>query len=112
MDSQTDSQPDPQHDPERFGFGWFAAVLMSHRTLWRDVLVASLVLQLIGLATPLFTQVIVDKVVVHHTVSTLVAMTAGLALFAVFSALLGWTRQALVLHIGNQVDARLGAAVF
>ena len=54
-----------------FGFSWFIPELLRHRKLWRDVLLASLAIQLVGLATPLFTQVIIDKVIAHHSVSTL-----------------------------------------
>lgn len=49
-----------------FGFSWFIPELLRHRNLWRDVLLASLAIQLVGLATPLFTQVIIDKVIAHH----------------------------------------------
>jgi subfamily B ATP-binding cassette protein HlyB/CyaB len=100
--------------PERppFGFRWFASELLKHRGVWRDVLAASLVLQLVGLATPLLTQVIVDKVVVHQTVSTLVVIAIALSVFMVFGSLLSWVRQYLVLHTGNRVDAVLGASIF
>lgn len=111
-DSNSSSNGDAKQPITRFGLRWFQTVLSEQKRLWHAVLLASLVLQLIGLVTPLVTQVIIDKVVVHHTVSTLIAMMTGLGLFAVFSALLGWTRQLLLLHIGNQVDGRLGAAVF
>ena len=94
-----------------FGFGWFVPELLRHRAIWRDVLFASLAIQLVGLATPLFTQVVIDKVVVHHTESTLVAVAAGLAMFLVFNALMGWMRQYLVIHTGNRVDAVLGSEV-
>jgi subfamily B ATP-binding cassette protein HlyB/CyaB len=95
-----------------FGFRWFIPELMKHKRIWRDVLIASLIIQLLALGTPLFTQVIIDKVVVHHTQSTLIVIGIGLAVFMVFSALLSWVRQYLILHTGNRVDAVLGAAVF
>jgi len=95
-----------------FGFRWFVPELLRHKRVWRDVLVASLILQLAALATPLLTQVVIDKVVVHHTTNTLVAIGIALAVFMVFGAILGWVRQYLVLHTGNRVDAVLGAAVF
>lgn len=69
-------------------------------------------IQLIALATPLFTQAIIDKVVVHHTQSTLMVIIIGMTLFTLFSAMLSWLRQYLVLHTGNRVDAALGSAVF
>jgi subfamily B ATP-binding cassette protein HlyB/CyaB len=86
--------------------------LLKHRRVWRDVLIASLFIQLLALGTPIFTQVVIDKVVVHRTQSTLVVIAVGMSLFAIFSALLSWVRQYLVLHTGNRVDAVLGAAVF
>jgi ATP-binding cassette, subfamily B, bacterial HlyB/CyaB len=96
----------------KFGFRWFIPELLKHRSVWGQVLVASLVIQLLALATPLFTQLVIDKVVVHHTESTLIVIGVGLAVFMVFSAVLSWIRQYLVLHTGNRVDAVLGAAVF
>jgi ATP-binding cassette, subfamily B, bacterial HlyB/CyaB len=95
-----------------FGFRWFWGELLKHRGVWRDVLLASLFIQLIGLATPLFTQVVIDKVVVHQTQSTLVVIALGLAMFMLFNAGMSWLRQYLVLHTGNRVDAVLGSQVF
>ena len=96
----------------RFGFSWFIPELLRYRSVWRDILAASLALQLVGLATPLFTQVVIDKVVVHQSHSTLMAAGAGLALAILFSAMFSWVRQYLVLHTGNRVDAVLGSKVF
>ena len=97
---------------EAFGFRWFATELLKHRSIWRNVLAASLALQVVGIATPLFTQVIIDKVVVHQTTSTLSLIAVGLAIFMIFSAGMTWLRQYLVLHTGNRVDAVLGSHVF
>ncbi|MEW5890108.1 MAG: ATP-binding cassette domain-containing protein [Pseudomonadota bacterium] len=80
-----------------FGFRWFIPELLKHKKVWRDVLLASLVLQLLALGTPLFTQTIIDKVVVHRTESTLVVIAVGMAVFLAFWALLTWVRQYLVL---------------
>jgi subfamily B ATP-binding cassette protein HlyB/CyaB len=96
----------------KFGFGWFVPELLKHKKLWQEVLLASLVIQLIALATPLFTQTVIDKVVVHRTESTLVVIAIGMAMFMLFSAGLSWLRQYLVLHTGNRVDAVLGSSVF
>ena len=76
------------------------------------MLAASLILQLLALGLPLFTQAIIDKVVVHQTESTLIAIAMGMAIFIVATAILTWVRQYLVLHTGNRVDAVLAAAVF
>ncbi len=96
----------------KFGFRWFATELLKHKAAWRTVLGASLALQVAGLTTPLFTQVVIDKVVVHQTTSTLMLIAAGLLLFMVYSAGMTWLRQYMVLHTGNRVDAVLGSEVF
>ena len=98
--------------PKPFGFRWFIPELLKHKTIWRDVLLASFAIQLLGLGLPLFTQVVIDKVVVHQTLSTLQVVGIGMALFMGFSALMSWIRQVLILHTGNRVDAVLGSQVF
>jgi subfamily B ATP-binding cassette protein HlyB/CyaB len=97
---------------ERFGFAWFVPHLLRHKAVWRDVLLASVVMQLIALALPLTTQVVIDKVVVHQTLSTLWVIAFALAVFVIFNAALSWARQYLVLHTGNRIDALLGSRVF
>jgi ATP-binding cassette, subfamily B, bacterial HlyB/CyaB len=112
--------PAPADDPDaavasprnRFGFHWFVPELLRHRRIWHEVLLASLAIQLAGLSTPIFTQVVIDKVVVHHTQNTLWVIGLGLAMFMTFGAAMSWMRQYLILHTGNRVDAVLGHAVF
>ena len=95
-----------------FGWGWFAARFVRHRRSLRDVLAASLAVQLLGLAAPLLCQVVIDKVIPHEVEGTLAVVAAALALTVVFTAALGWIRQHLVIHVGTRVDAVLGGAVF
>jgi len=111
---QEQAAPDDELDrePEKFGFKWFIPELLRHKTIWRDVLLASLAIQLMGLATPLFTQVIIDKVIVHHAMNTLLVIGFGLLMFMLFTAAMTWARQYLVLHTGNRIDAVLGSKVF
>lgn len=94
-----------------FGFRWFIPELLKHKQIWRDVLLASLAIQLMALATPLFTQVMIDKVIVHHTFNTLIVIGVALAAIMLFNAVMTWLRQYLVLHTGNRVDAVLGTQV-
>src|SRR5690606_33636642 len=91
---------------------WFVPELLKHKAIWRDVLLASLAIQLVGLATPLFTQAIIDKVIVHQTQNTLLVLGVGLLMFMVFTSCMTWLRQYLVLHTGNRIDAVLGSEVF
>lgn len=106
------ADPDAVEEQQTFGFKWFVPELMKHRNVWRDVLLASLFMQLLALGTPLFTQAIIDKVVVHQTKSTLIVIGLGMAIFMIFTSVLTWVRQYLVLHTGNRVDAVLASTVF
>lgn len=101
-----------QDEDKEFGFRWFVPELLKHKKVWRDVLLASLALQLVGLATPLFTQTVIDKVIVHRSMSTLVVIAVGMLIFMVFNAVMSWVRQYLVTHTGNRIDSVLGAQVF
>jgi ATP-binding cassette, subfamily B, bacterial HlyB/CyaB len=112
-------QGEAAHDPDdiaphraRFSLRWFIPEILKHRRLWREVLLASLVLQLMALAIPLFTQTIIDKVVVHRTTHTLIALAIGLGIFWLFTGALSFIRQYLILHTGQRIDAVLGAQVF
>lgn len=101
-----------EDEQKPFGFGWFIPELLKHKKIWRDVLLASLAIQLMALATPLFTQVIIDKVIVHHTRSTLIVIGVGMVMFMMFNAVMSWVRQYLVNHTGNRIDSVLGLHVF
>ena len=98
--------------PRRFGFHWFVPELLKHKRIWREVLLTSAAIQLLALGMPLMTQAIIDKVVVHRTQSTLIALGIGLTLFAVFSSAFSWIRQRLILHTGVRIDAVLSSTVF
>ncbi|MES2237556.1 MAG: peptidase domain-containing ABC transporter [Pseudomonadota bacterium] len=106
------TDPDAADAPPEFGFRWFVPELLKHRAIWRDILLASLAIQLVGLTTPIFTQVVIDKVVVHQTLSTLTVIGIALGVFMIFNAVMSWVRQYLVLHTGNRIDAVLGQRVF
>ena len=109
-------RPHRSRRPRRGGTGvrfrWFVPELLKHKPIWRDVLAASAAIQLLALATPLFTQVVIDKVVVHQTVNTLVVIGVALVVVTLFSTAMSWVRQYLVLHTGSRVDAVLGTRVF
>jgi len=107
-----DGSPSDSAAREDFGFGWFIPELLKHKRIFRDVLLASLAIQLMALATPLFTQAIIDKVIVHQTRSTLAVVGFALLMFMLFSTVMTWLRQYLVIHTGNRIDAVLGSHVF
>ncbi|HVF63182.1 MAG TPA: peptidase domain-containing ABC transporter [Casimicrobiaceae bacterium] len=95
-----------------FGFRWFVPEIARHRRIWKEVLAASLAIQLLALVLPLLSQVIIDKVIVHRATSTLAIIAAALVAIVLFSSALTWIRQYLVLHTGTRIDAVLGTAIF
>ncbi|MCC7411736.1 MAG: type I secretion system permease/ATPase [Gammaproteobacteria bacterium] len=102
----------PAGPGRRFGFAWFAPALWKYRYLLTEVLLASFVLQLFALVTPLFFQVVVDKVLVHGGLTTLDVLAAGFLVVAVFDALLGGLRSYVFAHTANRIDVTLGADLF
>lgn len=111
--SNSDDGAVPGFETEKkpFGFRWFVPELLKHKRIWQDVLLASFAIQLVGLATPLFTQVIIDKVIAHQSESTLIVLGIALVMFMLFTSVMSWLRQYLVLHTGNRIDAVLGSQV-
>lgn len=103
--------PQDEEELERFGWRWFARAFFARKKVIRDIVLASFVVSLIGLAFPLATQAIVDKVITNQATSTLVALGVGIALMAVFSGVMGWLRQKLLLRLANVVDADLAQRV-
>ncbi len=95
-----------------FDIRWFLAAMHRYRKALGEVVVASFFIQLIGLASPLFFQVVVDKVLVHRGLSTLDVLMIGLAIISIFEVALGALRTYLFSHTTNRIDVELGARVF
>ena len=103
----------PLGDPtRRFGLGWFVGAIGKYRAILGEVLLASFFLQLFALITPLFFQVVIDKVLIHRGLSTLDVLMVGLAVIAVFDVLLGGIRTYVFAHTTNRIDVELGARLF
>ena len=100
-------------DPNRpFGLSWFFDAVFRYRRVLGEVLLVSFALQLLGLATPLFFQVVVDKVLVHRGLSTLDVIAIGLGVALSFEVLLGGLRSYIFSHTTNRIDVELGARLF
>jgi subfamily B ATP-binding cassette protein HlyB/CyaB len=96
----------------RFDISWFLGAIHKYRHLLAEVLVASFFLQLFALVSPLFFQVIIDKVLVHRSMSTLDVLMIGLVGIALFEAVLGALRTYVFAHTTNRIDVELGARLF
>ncbi|MBW4647665.1 MAG: peptidase domain-containing ABC transporter [Kastovskya adunca ATA6-11-RM4] len=92
---------------EKQSLGRFLAVLLPYRSLWGQILLASLLIQVFGLVTPLFTQIILDQVVVNRSLSTLNVFAIGLLIFGVWGIGLSATRQYLLSYFSNRLDLTL-----
>jgi ATP-binding cassette, subfamily B, bacterial HlyB/CyaB len=96
----------------RFDLTWFLGAIHKYRRHLTEVLIGSFFLQLLALVSPLFFQVVIDKVLVHRSLSTLDVLAIGLLAIAVFETVLGVLRTYLFAHTTNRIDVELGARLF
>jgi subfamily B ATP-binding cassette protein HlyB/CyaB len=96
----------------RFDVTWFLGAIHKYRRHLSEVLVASFFLQLFALVSPLFFQVVIDKVLVHRSMSTLDVLVIGLVTISAFEMILGILRTYLFSHTTNRIDVELGARLF
>src|ERR1700677_4844786 len=96
----------------RFDVTWFLGAIHKYRHQLGEVVVASFFLQIFALVTPLFFQVVIDKVLVHRSLSTLDVLVIGLVTISVFETTLGILRTYLFAHTTNRIDVELGARLF
>jgi len=95
-----------------FSLRWFVPEILKQKREFRDVTVAVLLLHLIGLLTPIFFQLVIDKVLVHQSFSTLYVLTGGIIVALLFEAAFGYLRQYLLLFATNKIDIRLVTRTF
>ncbi|HCF9255144.1 TPA: type I secretion system permease/ATPase [Pseudomonas aeruginosa] len=99
-------------DLARFDFSWFIPAIVKYRKLLCEVLLVSFVLQVFALLTPLFFQVVMDKVLVHRGLSTLDVIAIGLLGIMVFETLLSGLRSYVFAHTASRIDVELGSRLF
>ncbi len=95
-----------------FGFSWFIPEILKQRSALRDIALAALAMHLLGLASPMFFQLVIDKVLVHQSIATLWALGIGIVIALTFEAVLGFLRQLLTLSASNKIDMRLTRRTF
>src|SRR5713101_5763767 len=99
-------------EDRKFDFTWFIPAIVKYRKHLGEVLLASFFIQLFALLTPLFTQVVIDKVLVHKGLTTLHVLAIGMVALTLFETLLGGLRTYLFSHTTNRIDVSLGAQLF
>lgn len=95
-----------------FSLLWFVPEILKQGAAFRDIAVAAFILNFVGLAVPIYTQLVIDKVLVHESFSTLYVLTIGVLIFLVFETVLGYIRQYLMLAATNKIDIRLARRSF
>jgi subfamily B ATP-binding cassette protein HlyB/CyaB len=96
----------------KFNLGWFLPSLMKYRRLFAEVLLASLLIQIFGLVTPLFFQLVMDKVLVHKAMTTLRVLVIGFGTASLFEVVLNGLRDYVFDHTTNRMDVQLGSNLF
>jgi len=99
-------------ESQKFGFKWFIPAIIKYRKLFTEVLIVSCFIQMFALVTPFFFQVVMDKVLVHRSFSTLDVLTIGFFAVILFEVILGGLRTYLFAHTTNRIDVALGAKLF
>lgn len=99
-------------DLAKFDFSWFIPSIVKYRKLIGEVMLVSLFLQLFALISPLFFQVVMDKVLVHRGLTTLDVLVTGLVVVVVFESLLSGLRAYVFSHTTSRIDVELGARLF
>ena len=99
-------------DPANFGFKWFLPSIWRYRRPLSHVLIASLFIQVFALITPLFFQLVIDKVLVHQSQSTLIVVVVGLVAIGLFDTLLQYVRSYVLNHTTSRIDVELGSRLF
>ena len=97
---------------EKFGFKWFLPVIVKYKKQLQNVLWISLILQLLGLASPIFTQNIIDKVLVHRAADALDIMVLGMVVCTIFQTWIMSLRAYLFSNIASKMDVTLSSRLF
>lgn len=99
-------------DPRAFGFHWFWPSIWRYRRPLAHVLLASLFVQIFALVSPIFFQVVIDKVLAHKAYSTLFVLVGGIAAIGLFDVVLQYLRTYALSHTTNRIDVELGQRLF
>ncbi len=99
-------------DTTKFGFRWFIPTILKFKKQFICVLIAVFTVQIIGILTPLMTQVVVDKVLAHHALSTLTTIAIGITIAYIYELLISLSKNYLFTHTTNRIDVILSSRLF
>lgn len=102
----------PRDAQPEFGFGWFLGEIRRHRRQFIDVAIAAVLLSVLAMGLPIFIQLVIDRVLIHHAIGTLYVLLAGMVIVILFETALGYLRRQLTLYASNKIDAKLNVQTF
>lgn len=95
-----------------FGFRWFIPEILKQKAAFRDIAITAMAMHCLTMASPMFFQLVIDKVLVHQSLSTLWVLGVGVTVALVFDAIFGFLRQIITLSASNKIDMRLTRRTF
>ncbi len=95
-----------------FGLRWFIPEFVRQKGLLSQVALAVLIISAIGLAVPLFFQIVVDKVLVHQSYTTLTVLGIAVVTMLTFNAVFEFLQNYFLLFATNRIDIRLAVKTF
>ena len=95
-----------------FNLGWISGLVMEQTKLMRDISIASLVLSVLTIVPALLVMSVIDRVVTHHSMSTLVLLSSILVILSAYETLLGWSRRELTGVLSARIDTKLSLHIF
>ena len=99
-------------DTQPFGLAWFMPEILRQKKYLRDVAILATITANVALMTPIFFNIMIDKVVPHHSYNTLFALVLAFVVITLFEGVFGYVRQCLTMHLSNKIDARLVSRTF
>ena len=96
----------------RFDIGWFVPEFWRQRHIFKNVILAAVAINFLALAVPLFFQLVIDRVLIHMSLSTLEVLTIGVGIAVLFHSILTWLRSYFTLHASAKMDIRLARQSF
>jgi subfamily B ATP-binding cassette protein HlyB/CyaB len=99
-------------ESQPFGFRWFIPEILKQKAALRDIAIAAVAMHFLALASPMFFQLVIDKVLVHQSIATLWVLGIGIVIALVFDSVFGYLRQILTMSATNKIDMRLTRRTF
>lgn len=100
-------------DPNQpFSLRWFIPEILKQKVAFRDIAITAMAMHLLAMASPIFFQLVIDRVLVHQGSSTLMVLAVGIVAATMFDSVFGYLRQLLTLAATNKIDIRLTRRTF